>query len=240
VRGRDLAGFLAEARPLMAQAPYDHQRIGVEWGGQFENLQRAQSRLALILPMTLGIMLVLLFGEFGNLRQPALVLLAVPLAMRRPGRAAPARHDAERVERVGFIALFGVAVLNAVLMLAQINRLRREDGWSLRDAVLEGAREPHAPGADDGHRGRLRPDAGHAGHGPGQRRAAPAGHRGGGRPGDATALTLLLLPALYYLIEARQAARHGTAEGEPMTRFNCILRACCFRPRCSYPALPRP
>jgi hypothetical protein len=135
--------------------------------------------------MTLGIMLVLLFGEFGNLRQPALVLLAVPLAMIGGFAALHLRGMTLNVSSaVGFIALFGVAVLNGVLMLAQINRLRREDGRSLRDAVLEGAREPHAPRADDGHRGRLRPDAGHAGHGPGQRRAAPAGHRGGGRPGD--------------------------------------------------------
>ena len=75
VRDRDLAGFLKDAHDAIdAQLQYDHQKIHIEWGGQFENLQRAEARLLVILPLTLGIMLVLLFGEFGNLRQPLLVL----------------------------------------------------------------------------------------------------------------------------------------------------------------------
>lgn len=215
-RGRDLAGFLAEARPLVAQAVADeHQRISVEWGGQFENLQRAQSRLALILPMTLGAMFLLLFGQFRNLRQPALVLLAVPLAMLGGLAALHLRGMTLNVSSaVGFIALFGVAVLNAVLMLAQINRLRAEEGRSLRDAVLEGARDRMRPVLMTATVAALGLTPAMLATGLGSDVQRPLATVVVGGLVTATALTLLLLPALYYLIEARQAARHGTAEGE--------------------------
>jgi cobalt-zinc-cadmium resistance protein CzcA len=142
VRGRDLAGFLKDAHEALdAQLQYDHQKTHIEWGGQFENLQRAEARLLVILPLTLGIMLVLLFGEFGNLRQPLLVLGVVPLAMIGGFAGLHLRGMTLNVSSaVGFIALFGVAVLSGVLMVSQINRLRREDGLELRDAVLEGHR----------------------------------------------------------------------------------------------------
>ncbi|MDF3881396.1 efflux RND transporter permease subunit, partial [Cupriavidus basilensis] len=141
VRDRDLSSFLKEAQPAIERAvSYDHKRNQVEWGGQFENLERAQARLAIILPMTLALMFVLLFAEFRNLRQPALVLLAVPLATIGGLAALHLRGMTLNVSSaVGFIALFGVAVLNGVLMIAQINRLRAQDGMGLRQAVIEGA-----------------------------------------------------------------------------------------------------
>jgi len=208
-RGRDLAGVLAEARPLVEQAvANEHQRISVEWGGQFENLQRAQSRLALILPMTLGAMFLLLFGQFRNLRQPALVLLAVPLAMLGGLAALHLRGMTLNVSSaVGFIALFGVAVLNAVLMLAQINRLRTDEGRSLREAVLEGARDRMRPVLMTATVAALGLTPAMLATGLGSDVQRPLATVVVGGLVTATALTLLLLPSLYYLIEAHLQKR---------------------------------
>jgi len=72
VRKRDLSSFLGEAQAAISNGvKYDHQRYQIAWGGQFENLERAEARLMVILPTTLAIMFLLLFAEFGNLRQPA-------------------------------------------------------------------------------------------------------------------------------------------------------------------------
>ncbi len=217
-RGRDLASFLAEARPLLEQAvPYDHQRISMAWGGQFENLQRAQSRLAIILPMTLGAMFLLLFCQFHNLRQPALVLLAVPLAMLGGLAALHLRGMTLNVSSaVGFIALFGVAVLNAVLMLAQLNRLRSQEHKSLREAVLEGARDRMRPVLMTATVAALGLTPAMLATGLGSDVQRPLATVVVGGLVTATALTLLLLPALYYLIEAhvaQKAARQAHTEG---------------------------
>jgi len=141
VRGRDLAGFLNDAHQRIGRdLEYDHQAIRIEWGGQFENLNRAQARLMVILPLTLGLMLILLFAELGNLRQPLLILGLLPLGLIGGLAGLHLRGMSLNVSSaVGFIALFGVAVLAALLMVSQINRLRREEGLSLREAVLQGA-----------------------------------------------------------------------------------------------------
>lgn len=208
VRGRDLASFLAEAQPAIEhEVEYDKQGLHIEWGGQFENLQRAETRLLVILPLTLGIMLLLLFGEFGNLRQPLLILGVVPLAMVGGFAGLHLRGMTLNVSSaVGFIALFGVAVLGGVLMVAQINRLRRDEGKSLREAVLEGATS------------RMRPvlmTATVAAFGLTPAMLATGLGSDVQRPLatvvvfgliSATALTLLMLPALYQLIEARVEA----------------------------------
>jgi cobalt-zinc-cadmium resistance protein CzcA len=205
-RGRDLSGFLAEARPALERAlVYDHLRYQIEWGGQFENLERAQARLAVILPVTLALMLVLLFAQFGNLRQPALVLLVVPLAMLGGLAALHLRGMTLNVSSaVGFIALFGVAVLNGVLMLSQINRLRGgPDGLPLRAAVIEGARSRLRPvlvTATVAACG-LTPAMLASGLGSDVQRPLATVVVGG--LFTATLLTLVLLPALYYLIESR-------------------------------------
>ena len=113
VRDRDLSSFLNEAKPKIDSGiTYDHSRFQIAWGGQFENQQRAQARLALIVPMVLALMFLLLFGEFRNLRQPLLILLAVPLAALGGLIALHLRGLTLNVSSaVGFIALFGVAVL---------------------------------------------------------------------------------------------------------------------------------
>ncbi|UJB65663.1 efflux RND transporter permease subunit [Acidovorax sp. YS12] len=204
VRGRDLAGFLGDARAAIArQVQFDPQHVRLEWGGQFENLQRAEARMAVILPLTLGLMLLLLFGAFGNLRQPLMVLGMVPLAMIGGLAGLHLRGMTLNVSSaVGFIALFGVAVLSGVLMVSQINRLRREGGRSLREAVVEGAATRMRPvlmTATVAACG-LIPAMLATGLGSDVQRPLASVVVFGLI--SATALTLLLLPAIYHAVEA--------------------------------------
>ena len=138
VRGRDLGGFVAEAQQQVAEKVKLPTGYTVTWGGQFENQQRAMKRLAIIVPITIGLIYLLLFSSFGSLKQAGLIILNVPfaliggilgLAISRQYLSVPAS--------VGFIALFGVAVLNGVVLVSYINSLRR-DGKSVADAVYEG------------------------------------------------------------------------------------------------------
>ena len=101
VRGRDLASFLSEAQKVIAEkVQFDAHRFRIEWGGQFENQQRAQSRLAFIIPAVLVLIFLLLYAGFGQLRHAALILLTVPLAL--VGGLAALHYpgdDPERLQR---------------------------------------------------------------------------------------------------------------------------------------------
>jgi cobalt-zinc-cadmium resistance protein CzcA len=82
LRGRDLSGFFAEARDKIAkEVKFDASKYQIEWGGQFENQQRAQQRLAFIVPGVLALIFVLLYSSFGTLRHAALILTIVPVAL---------------------------------------------------------------------------------------------------------------------------------------------------------------
>jgi cobalt-zinc-cadmium resistance protein CzcA len=140
LRGRDLASFLSEAQKKVADdARLRAYRKAIVWGGQFENQNRAQVRLAIILPITLGLIFILLYGAFASLRHATLILSSVPLALLGGMTALHLRGMTLNVSSaVGFIALFGVAVQNGVIMLANINRLRSTN-VSLHEAVIGGA-----------------------------------------------------------------------------------------------------
>ncbi len=140
VRGRDLGTFLTEAQQAIAKnISYDPHKIRLKWGGQFENQQRAYSRLAIIVPLTLAIIFILLYGTFGSFRQAGLLMGIVPLALFGGMLALHVRGMTLNVSSaVGFIALFGVAIQNGVLMLSQMNVLRK-NGLSLHKAVTQGA-----------------------------------------------------------------------------------------------------
>ena len=138
VRGRDMGSFVAEAQQRIGQSVKLPTGYFLKWGGQFENQQRAMKRLAIIVPITIALIYLLLFSSFGSLKQAALIILNVPFALiggilglfiSRQYLSVPAS--------VGFIALFGVAVLNGVVLVSYINSLRR-DGRSVADAVYEG------------------------------------------------------------------------------------------------------
>ena len=139
VRGRDVGSFVADAQRRLEGRVAMPEGYHIAWGGQFENQQRAMQRLVLVIPLSLAIIFLLLFITFGNVRHAGLVILNVPFALVGGIGALWARSlNLNLSASVGFIALFGVAVLNGVVMIAAINRLR-EDGLSIRDAVIEGA-----------------------------------------------------------------------------------------------------
>jgi heavy metal efflux system protein len=145
-RDRDLTSYLAEAQEKIGKAVhFDPNKYRLEWGGQFENQRRAQARLVLIMGIVLALMTVFLYAGFGKLRQAILILSVVPLATFGGLVALHVRGETLNVATaVGFIALFGVAVLNGVIMIANLNRLRRR-GHELREAVLLGAAERFRP-----------------------------------------------------------------------------------------------
>lgn len=205
VRGRDMGSFVAEAQDRVDREVKLLPGYSIAWGGQFENQQRAMKRLSIIVPITIALIYLLLFSSFGSLRQAALIILNVPfaliggilgLAISRQYLSVPAS--------VGFIALFGVAVLNGVVLVSYINSLRA-GGMALSDAVY------------DGTVSRLRPVLMTAtvailgllpllfSHGAGSEVQRPLAAVVVGGLLTSTALTLLLLPTLYKWFEERSA-----------------------------------
>jgi cobalt-zinc-cadmium resistance protein CzcA len=207
VRGRDIGGFVADARTRVAAAVPLPPGYRLEWGGQFENQARATSRLALVVPLSIAIIFLLLFVTFRRLRQAGLVILNVPFALVGGIAALWLRGiNLNLSAAVGFIALFGVAVLNGVVLIAAVNRLR-EHGQELRPAVLAGAAT------------RLRPVLMTAlvaalgfvpmalSHGAGAEIQRPLATVVIGGVITSTLLTLIVLPTLYERIERRAMDR---------------------------------
>lgn len=140
VRGRDLASFVAEAREAIEREVELPAGWSLEWGGQFENLREASERLAFLVPVVLLLIFVLLYTAFGATRPAVLVFLNVPLALSGGLFALALRGYPFSISAaVGFIALFGIAVLNGVVLLTYV-RQRRADGLSRFDAARDGAR----------------------------------------------------------------------------------------------------
>jgi cobalt-zinc-cadmium resistance protein CzcA len=139
VRGRDLGGFAAEVQREVARRVALAEGYFVTYGGQFENQERAMARLLIIVPFVLLLIIGFLYASFGNGRQAVLVMLNVPFALVGGIAALWIRGlNLNLSASVGFIALFGVAVLNGVVLVAYINQLR-ETGRPLEEAVREGS-----------------------------------------------------------------------------------------------------
>jgi cobalt-zinc-cadmium resistance protein CzcA len=140
VRGRDLGSFVAEAQRAVDSHVKLPEGYSFDWGGQFKQLQSATRRLMIAVPLALLTIFVLLYLNFRAVRPALLIFLNVPLAttggiLALLGRGMPFSISAG----VGFIALFGVAVLNGLVLLTYISQLR-ERGRSLDDAVADGAK----------------------------------------------------------------------------------------------------
>lgn len=146
LRNRDLTSFLKEAQhKIESKVDYDHSKNKVVWGGQFENQNRAYARLSVIVPFALTMMFILLYAAFGKLRQAFLLISIVPLALFGGMLALNVRGMSLNVSSVvGFIALFGVAIQNGVIMISHINQLRKE-GEELMKAVVHGAKDRFRP-----------------------------------------------------------------------------------------------
>jgi cobalt-zinc-cadmium resistance protein CzcA len=197
VTGRDLVGFVNEAKAKVAAEVKLPTGYRISWGGQFENQQRAAARLTLVVPLALGFIFLILFTTFGSVRQALLVLSNIPFAL--VGGIAGLWVTGEYLSvpaSVGFIALLGIAVLNGVVLVSYFNQLRAE-GHDLVTCVTQGARR------------RLRPVLMTAAitafslvpllftSGPGSEIQRPLAIVVIGGLITATALTLILLPLLY-------------------------------------------
>jgi cobalt-zinc-cadmium resistance protein CzcA len=140
VRGRDLASFVAEARRAVDEQVELPPGWTVDWGGQFENLEAASTRLAVLVPLAFLLIFVLLYTTFGSVRLAALIYLNVPLAITGGLVALTLRGYPFSISAgVGFIALFGVAVLNGVVLVSYID-IKRAEGLDAERAAREGAR----------------------------------------------------------------------------------------------------
>ncbi len=197
VEGRDLVGFVDEARKKVAEQVKLPTGFYLEWGGEFENQQRAARRLSIVVPVAIGLIFLILFSTFRSARQAVLVLSNIPFAM--VGGIVGLWLTGEYLSvpaSVGFIALLGIAVLNGVVMVTYFNQLHAM-GRSLHETVVEGARR------------RLRPVLMTASiaafglvpllfaSGPGSEIQRPLAIVVIGGLISATALTLILLPILY-------------------------------------------
>ncbi len=146
IRGRDQGSFVKEAQSKFAGAVKLPPGYSVDWGGQFENLERARKRLTIILPITIGIIFALLFFTFGSAGNAGLVLVNVPFSLVGGILFLYLRGINLSVSAaVGFISLFGVAVMSGVLYISEINRRRAEPGTTLEDAVIQGAKAQLRP-----------------------------------------------------------------------------------------------
>jgi heavy metal efflux system protein len=139
VRGRDLGSFVEEVRGRVAAEVPLPGGVFLEWGGQYENQARALKRLELVVPAALLLIFALLFATFGSVTQSALVLTNVPFALVGGVTVLWLRGlNLSLSASVGFIALFGIAVLNGVVLVSRMNGLRAS-GMPIEDAVRHGA-----------------------------------------------------------------------------------------------------
>ncbi|MEE5084017.1 CusA/CzcA family heavy metal efflux RND transporter [Pseudomonas alliivorans] len=139
VRGRDLGSFVEDAGQTIDSSVQIPAGYWTNWGGQFEQLQSAAKRLQIVVPVALLLVLTLLFLMFNNLKDGLLVFTGIPFALTGGVMALWLRDIPLSISAgVGFIALSGVAVLNGLVMISFIRNLR-EEGRSLHDAITEGA-----------------------------------------------------------------------------------------------------
>jgi cobalt-zinc-cadmium resistance protein CzcA len=207
IRGRDMGSIVQEMQDRVEKNIHLPPGCSVTWGGEFENQQRAMARLSLIVPVSVLLIFVLLFQVFGSVRSALLILMNVPFALIGGIVALLLTGIHLSVSAaIGFIALFGQAVLNGVVMVSYFNELRAS-GLSPRAAVVEGALV------------RLRtvlmtsllamlgllPMA--LSHGIGSEVQRPLATVIIGGLISATALTLILLPVLYLTFEERATSR---------------------------------
>lgn len=145
VEGRDLGSFVKAAETAVQAGMKLPDGYHLEWGGQYENQRRAQQRLLIVFPVSILIISALLYATFKNAQQMFLILLIVPLALVGGIAALWLRGIHLNLSAcVGFIALFGIAVLNGVVMVSHINSLRQE-GKKTEEAVRQGASDRLRP-----------------------------------------------------------------------------------------------
>lgn len=210
VQGRDVDSFVKEANAKLQQVVKLPAGYWIEWGGAFENQQRAMARLALIVPLTIGLIFILLYTAFNSVRHATLIIANVPFAVI--GGIVGLFVSGQYLSvpsAIGFIAVFGVAMLNGIVLVSFLNGLRQQ-GLALRDAVRQGAAlrlRPVLMTASVAILG-LVPMLLSTGVGAETQRPLATVVVGG--LFTSTALTLLLLPLIYEWAEGRAERRAGT------------------------------
>ncbi|GAB4041639.1 CusA/CzcA family heavy metal efflux RND transporter [Spirosoma jeollabukense] len=141
VRGRDVESIVAELQQKVGQRIKFPPGYSITYGGQFQNLVDAKKRLTVAVPIALGLIFALLFFTFSSVRQSLLIFMAIPMAAIGGVFALLIRGMPFSISAgVGFIALFGVAVLNGIVLIAEFNRLRHEEGLTdLTEIIRQGA-----------------------------------------------------------------------------------------------------
>lgn len=211
VRGRDLAGFVAEAQRVVDRDVKLQSGYNLRWGGQFENLQHASKRLAIAVPVALLLIFALLYMTFNSIRLALLIYLNVPIAATGGIFLLWLRDMPLSISAgVGFIALFGIAVMNGVVLVEHIRHLSHS-GISLRDAIYNGALDRLRPVLMTASCGALGfiPMAVSSSSGAEVQRPLATVVIGG--LVTSTALTLIVLPAIYRWFESEKeikAASH--------------------------------
>lgn len=214
VRGRDIGSFIADAQQAIQTGLKMPEGYYVQWGGQFENLERASARLAIVVPLALFLIFVLLYTSFNSVRPALIIYLNIPLAATGGIIALFLRGLPFSISAgVGFIALFGVAVLNGVVLMSYILQMR-EEGMSAREAALHGAEirlRPVLMTALVASLGFV-PMALSTSVGAEVQRPLATVVIGGLI--TSTLLTLVVLPSLYAWVEGRRERRERTSENE--------------------------
>ncbi len=203
VTGRDMGSFVADAQRAVGREVTLPTGYFVTWGGQFENQQRAMAKLSIVVPLVVLLIFLLLFTSFGSLRNAVLIVLNIPFAMI--GGVIGLFISGQNLSvaaSVGFIALFGVAVLNGVVMVSYFNQLRRE-GASLVDAIVRGGELRLRPVLMTALVGALGLIPLLIASGPGSEIQRPLASVVVGGLVSSTLLTLFLLPILYRWLERR-------------------------------------
>lgn len=209
--GSDVEGYVAAAHAALARDVRLPEGYRIEFGGQFKQLQEAKARLAVLVPVTLLLILALVYGALGSLRQALVVYAGIPLALTGGVFALALRGMPFSITAaIGFIALSGVAMLNGLVMVDHLNQLRRE-GRDLDAAVGEGALDRLRPVLSTALVASIGfvPMALASGAGAEVQRPLATVVIGGIL--SSTLLTLLLLPSLYRWVERRSGPRPGAA-----------------------------
>ena len=215
VTDRDIGSFVAEAKREIDKAVKLPSGYLMTWGGQFENQQRAMNRFSIVVPITIASIFLLLFSSFNSVKQAALIILNIPFALIGGILALVVGHFNLSVSAsVGFIALFGVAVLNGIVMVSYFNELRRE-GINVELAVVKGAVLRLRPVLITASVAALGLIPMLFATGPGSEIQKPLAAVVIGGLISSTLLTLFILPTLYKVFESRGTARETSHLPDP-------------------------
>ncbi|MEO6287599.1 MAG: CusA/CzcA family heavy metal efflux RND transporter [Dyadobacter sp.] len=228
VRGRDVESMVKEIQGKIESQIELPTGYYTTYGGQFQNLQEASGRLSIAVPIALLLIFILLYFTFGSLRQSLLILTAIPLSAIGGILALWLRNMPFSISAgIGFIALFGVAVLNGIVLIAEFNFLRKEGETNLRKVIFQGTESRLRPvlmTALVASLGFL-PMALSSSAGAEVQRPLATVVIGGLL--SATLLTLLVLPVLYLIFEKRFATRVTI---KPLTLLFIVLGGAAFTP----------